>query len=348
MFTRVLAVVSIFVTAALALVWPAPVEIETGSEILWLAPGVPATLRCGDTGENQFVDQDYIISESHLTRLFDGVFQYAEVLAIKFQFPLVDKSRNGERYLSEDSILKEAVRDTIKSIHSSRFVPWKLHKRNTTFEPDLLAARHYISRLQLQLNRCPGSGPLWPESFFGADESYEVLINNATVSIKSNSTLGSIRGLQTLRQLFFAHSSSTGAYTPFVPVKIVDRPKWGHRGLSLDIARNPFEPKDLLRTIDALALAKMSRLHIHATDSQSWPLEIPSLPMLARNGAYHPDLVWTAASLRESKFAISLKDCSSIRGIVVFVPLLFCGLSYRLTEVRSPDVRRFEGSLGIH
>jgi hexosaminidase len=46
-----------------------------------------------------------------------------------------------------------------------------------------------------------------------------------------------------------------------------------------------------------MASVKLNKLHLHATDSQAWPLEIPSLPELARNGAYQPGLVWTTQHL---------------------------------------------------
>lgn len=87
-------------------------------------------------------------------------------------------------------------------------------------------------------------------------------------------------------------------YTPHSPLHIKDRPRWKHRGLSLDIARNPFMVKDVIRTIAAMASVKLNKLHLHATDSQSWPVEIPALPDLARKGAYQPDLVWTGDDLR--------------------------------------------------
>ncbi|EXJ64100.1 hypothetical protein A1O7_00436 [Cladophialophora yegresii CBS 114405] len=292
-----LGVISISAPSALA-VWPQPAEIETGNHVLWLDTALQATLRC-DNGEDQFHDQNYLIYKNHLAQILDWMSLHAQGFMDTVQSTFTDKSRNGEVDFSESSIVEDAVRDTLSAIHGSRFVPWKLHKRNTTFEPDQSAPRQYISRLQIQQRNCPPPERFRPSSFFDGDESYEILLNNGTAFITSNSSIGTVRGLQTFQQLFFAHSALSGIYTPFVPVKIADRPKWRHRGLSIDIARNPFEPQDLLRTIDGMAMAKMSRLHVHATDSQSWPIEISSLPELAQKGAYHPSLVWTARSLRE-------------------------------------------------
>ena len=41
----------------------------------------------------------------------------------------------------------------------------------------------------------------------------------------------------------------------------------------------------------------MNRLHLHMTDAQSWPLEIPALPELVSKGAYAPGLSYNPACL---------------------------------------------------
>lgn len=306
-------VVSTLVSACIA-VWPQPEEMQTGSQVLWLDPAVTASLRCEEDGHLH--ESSYPLHNLDLKNLLNEALLVTQEIMNRFQSPSENSSNNGQDSLTEDSILKEAVRDTIKSIGKSRFVPWKLHKRGTAFEPDSTAPRHYISTLQIQQRTCPSHKALHPASFFASDESYEIDIGrDGAAFIRSNSSIGTIRGLETLQQLFFAHSSSKGVYTPFIPVNIVDKPKWGHRGLSIDIARNPFKPQDLFRTIDAMASAKLSRLHVHATDSQSWPLEIPSFPALAPKGAYHPDLVWSIGSLRE------IQIYGASKGISVFIEI---------------------------
>jgi hexosaminidase len=309
MLLQILVGIILALTPTSLAVWPQPTEIETGTQVLWLDTALQATLRC-QSGEEQPNEQNYVLYKNHLTQLLDGASRYAQGFVDRFQYAFTDKSRNREASFSESSVVEDAVRDTIKSIHGSKFIPWKLHKRNATFEPDPSAPRHYISRLQIQQRDCPELEMFRPTSFFAGDESYKILVNNGTAFVKSNSSIGTFRGLQTFQQLFYAHSALSGAYTPFVPVKIADRPAWRHRGLSIDIARNPFEPRDLLRTIDGMALAKMNRLHVHATDSQSWPIEIPALPELAQKGAYHPDLVWSAKSLREVQMYGATKGVS--------------------------------------
>jgi hexosaminidase len=67
--------------------------------------------------------------------------------------------------------------------------------------------------------------------------------------------------------------------------------------------------------MDALAFNKMNKLHVHMTDSQSWPLEIPSIPDLAAKGAYHPGLIYSATDLA------TLQRYGSLRGIEVFLEI---------------------------
>ena len=126
-------------------------------------------------------------------------------------------------------------------------------------------------------------------------EAYTLEItDNGNVLIEVLSESGALYALETFSQLFFSHSSSPKRlYTTLAPVKIQDCPSFGHRGVNLDISRNRMRPEDILRTLEAMARSKLNRLHLHAADSQSWPLEIPALPDLARRGAYDTEQIWT-------------------------------------------------------
>lgn len=86
-----------------------------------------------------------------------------------------------------------------------------------------------------------------------------------------------------------------------------------------------------MRTIDAMASAKMNRLHLHATDSQSWPLDIPSLPELASKGAYQPHLVWSTEDLE------AVQSYGDNRGIMVYLELDMPGHTASIGQSR-PDL----------
>ena len=145
------------------------------------------------------------------------------------------------------------------------------------------------------------------------DESYSLTVStDGNVDIEAESSVGLAHGLTTFTQLFYLHSNG-GYYTRLAPVVIRDAPKFPHRGLNLDISRHFIPISDIKRTIDALAYNKFNRLHLHATDSQSWPLEIPSMPDLAEKGAYQPDMTYSASDVAD------LQYYGLSRGVQVYV-----------------------------
>lgn len=67
---------------------------------------------------------------------------------------------------------------------------------------------------------------------------------------------------------------------------VVDGPRFGYRGVMLDVARH-FMPKDnLFRFLEVMALHKLNVLHLHLTDDQGWRMEIRRYPELTRTGAW--------------------------------------------------------------
>lgn len=79
---------------------------------------------------------------------------------------------------------------------------------------------------------------------------------------------------------------------------VEDRPIYAYRGLLMDTARNFIPLQTIRETIDGMAASKLNYLHWHATDAQSFPLEIPGVPYLSRYGAYSPEKVYKMADIR--------------------------------------------------
>ena len=92
----------------------------------------------------------------------------------------------------------------------------------------------------------------------------------------------------TYRQLLDTADQVDGGFA--VPaVHIVDAPRFGWRGMMLDVARH-FMPKDfVLRIVDVIALHRMNVLHLHLTDDQGWRVEIDAYPKLTEVGAWRPE-----------------------------------------------------------
>lgn len=112
---------------------------------------------------------------------------------------------------------------------------------------------------------------------------YRIAGSDLTVFIEAQTVFGARHALESLSQLIavIPVSNSTNALVILDSAKISDKPVFKHRGLLIDTARNFLPVTDILRTIDALGSVKMNILHWHATDSQSFPLEIESVPQMS-------------------------------------------------------------------
>ena len=115
-------------------------------------------------------------------------------------------------------------------------------------------------------------------------EAYDLTLDASGIRIVGNSGAGVFYGLQSFLSLFpLEMSPSKSAVLP--AVRVVDAPRFGYRGLHLDVARN-FQPKQtVLRVLDLMGRYKLNALHFHITDDEGWRLQIPGLPELTDVGA---------------------------------------------------------------
>ena len=194
-----------------------------------------------------------------------------------------------------------------KVIATGLFVPTKFHTRDAAFEPP---AHHDKKEATLVAIRIEGGFYQNSPDFYSLE-----LQDKGQISIAAASTSGVLHALNTLSQLFYAHSSINEAYTPYAPVIVRDWPIFEHRGLNLDISRNEITPDDVMRTLDAMSYNKLNRLHLHATDSQSWPLEVPVMPGLASQGAYRGAQQWSADILS------TVQRHGQARGVEVYLEI---------------------------
>jgi hexosaminidase len=109
------------------------------------------------------------------------------------------------------------------------------------------------------------------------------IVNQITVNITAQTVYGARNGLETLRQLIttYEHNSSGKTIVIAGDVQIMDKPMYSHRGFMLDTSRNYFPISSIKRTLDAMGHSKLNVFHWHATDSHSFPLDLPSIPQMA-------------------------------------------------------------------
>lgn len=180
------------------------------------------------------------------------------------------------------------------------FVSYKFHSKNAEFEPSGEGERIYIQEITIKEHDELGQD----QAINGNSREacpLQVFEDGRTL-IRIVAYEGGLHALNSFTQLFYAHSSYPklkDVFTPIAPIIIRDYRLFPHRGLLLDISRNRIAADDVKYTLDALSFNKFKRLHIHTTDSQSWPGGIPSLPDLACKGAYHKDQIWSTTDLKE-------------------------------------------------
>ncbi|HCC85838.1 MAG TPA: beta-N-acetylhexosaminidase [Porphyromonadaceae bacterium] len=108
-------------------------------------------------------------------------------------------------------------------------------------------------------------------------EAYRIQIDGQNIRIEGASEAAVFYGIQTVRK-----SAPVGNYrhVTFSPATITDAPRFGYRGMMLDVARH-FQPVEFVKKyIDLLALHNINRFHWHLTDDQGWRITIDSYPKL--------------------------------------------------------------------
>jgi hexosaminidase len=121
-------------------------------------------------------------------------------------------------------------------------------------------------------------------------EGYQLTITSKNIIIQANHAAGLFYGVQTLMQLFPNEIESSVAVHHVkwqAPcVTITDYPRFGWRGLMLDVSRHFFTKQEVKEFIDQMARYKLNLFHWHLTDDNGWRLEIKAFPKLTEKGAW--------------------------------------------------------------
>lgn len=120
-------------------------------------------------------------------------------------------------------------------------------------------------------------------------ESYRLNISPKTIRIEADSSNGFFYGLQSLYQLMPSEiygNTKAGFRKWSAPaVQIADAPRFGYRGLHLDVCRHFFPVEFIKKYIDAMAIHKLNYFHWHLTDDQGWRIQIKKYPRLTEVGS---------------------------------------------------------------
>ena len=159
---------------------------------------------------------------------------------------------------------------------------WLAQKLNTPTGFALKPVQGKTATIQLLLNESA-------DTRIG-EEGYVLDAGPKGVILSANKPAGLFYGAQTLLQLLpkeiesKSFVSATGWNIPVV--KVTDYPRFGWRGIMLDVSRHFFTKEEVKAYIDQIARYKYNTLHWHLTDDNGWRLEIKSLPKLTEVGAW--------------------------------------------------------------
>lgn len=121
------------------------------------------------------------------------------------------------------------------------------------------------------------------------NEAYTITVTPQNITIDGATPAGTFYGVQTLRKAIPAEANETDVR--FRNVEITDQPRFGYRGMHLDVSRHFFSADSVKRYIDLLAFHNMNRFHWHLTDDQGWRVQIAKYPKLTEVGAYRDETI---------------------------------------------------------
>ena len=132
-------------------------------------------------------------------------------------------------------------------------------------------------------------------------EEYEIVINERGIKIEASTENSVVMAFTTLYQLMDKEGKLSFCH-------IHDEPRYAHRGLSLDCARQFFSISDLKNIIEQMSRVKLNTLHWHLSNDQAWRIESKRFPKLHQ--------LYGAEIYKQTEIT-EIVEYASVRGIKV-------------------------------
>lgn len=125
-----------------------------------------------------------------------------------------------------------------------------------------------------------------------AEEAYVVEVAESGIELTAATAQGLNWATQTLRQLLppsALRPAPTGESLSADCVRITDEPRFGWRGVHLDVGRHFMPLADLFRFVDLAALHKYNVFHLHLTEDQGWRFASQRYPRLQERASWRSE-----------------------------------------------------------
>ena len=134
-----------------------------------------------------------------------------------------------------------------------------------------------------------GKGFVFIYDPFMPEEAYSLNISPKAATVKASSLRGVNYAIQTIKQMLpvqiFQAEPAEGLDWALQCARIYDEPRFGYRGMHMDVSRHFFDMDMVKKYIDIMEVHKLNTLHWHLTDDQGWRIEIKKYPKLTEVGS---------------------------------------------------------------
>jgi len=160
----------------------------------------------------------------------------------------------------------------------------QFYKPNVKFNArkTLSSSKSTKEKIELRINKKPDVSI--------GNEGYVLKVTTKKIVLSANMPQGLFYGVQTLMQLIppknYGYEQTKNIQFKIPCVDITDYPRFGYRGMMLDVRRHFFTKEFIEKYIHEMAKYKFNVFHWHLTDDQGWRIEIKGLPKLTEVGAW--------------------------------------------------------------
>ena len=149
-----------------------------------------------------------------------------------------------------------------------------------------------------------------------AKEAYNIEIGSKCVIVKASSLNGYNYAVQTIKQMLppqiFGDAVADKLNWTLQCASIKDKPRFGYRGMHLDVSRHFFDIDMVKRYLDIMEIHKLNTLHWHLTDDQGWRIEIKKYPRLTEYGSIRKQTL-VGHLFESNNFHIGGDECPKVR-----------------------------------
>ncbi len=196
-----------------------------------------------------------------------------EILSSTLEFPsrASCQSKSSEVDYSGIDILDTLI---IERLAESTF----LEKLRSTGDDDILLSSSSPPSSRFRSSAGAGLNLKASDPVFDKQEYYRLTLNGNLAKIEAVTHAGVLHGVRTFSNLLNTYSGRKILHCPVLtlnPIKILDYPRFLHRGFLIDSAHHYKSVEFLKRLIFSMGLMKMNTLHWHLTDHQNFAIEVP-------------------------------------------------------------------------